>query len=203
MNMSKKKIHITDEKESQKKQEQTTQDLENQEIEQNEKSDSIEGSRQSDDEEKLTKELEDCQKKLSELNDKYLRLAAEYDNYRKRTLKEKMDLAKTAAEEFFRDILPVVDNFERALESLDKSDDINAVKEGIHLIYNSFKDFLKNKGVTEIEALNKPLDTDLHEAVGQAPAEKDEDKGKVVQVVQKGYKLHNKVLRHAKVIVAQ
>ncbi|MBO4243869.1 MAG: nucleotide exchange factor GrpE, partial [Bacteroidales bacterium] len=107
----------------------------------------------------------DLQKKYDELNDRYLRLMAEFDNYRKRTLKEKMDLTKYAEEDVIKGILPVVDNMERAIKSLESATDINAVKEGIDLIYKKFLEFLEKRGIKEIEALNKELDTDLHEAV--------------------------------------
>ncbi len=150
----------------------------------------------------LEEKVNELQNQLNELNDRYLRLAAEYDNYRKRTLKEKAELIKTAGEKVIVNLLPVMDDFERALEHIDRASDLEALKEGVKLIYNHFQKFLKQEGVEEIEALGKPLDTDLHEAVQQVPAESEEQKGKIVQVVQKGYKLNDKVIRHAKVIVA-
>ncbi len=153
--------------------------------------------------------LNDCQEKYKELekkhkdlSDRYLRLAAEYDNYRKRTLKEKQELIKTAGEKVLIDLLPVIDDFERALEHIDKAQDIEALKQGVVLIYNHFQKFLKQQGVEEIDAMDKPLDTDLHEAVQQVPAQNEEQKGKIVHVIQKGYKLNDKVIRHAKVVVA-
>ncbi len=150
----------------------------------------------------LEKKVEELQAQLNELNDRYLRLAAEYDNYRKRTLKEKADLIKTAGEKVLVDLLPVIDDFDRALEHIEKASDIEALKEGVKLIYNHFQKFLKQQGVEEIQAVGEPLDTDLHEAIQQVPAENDEQKGKIVHVVQKGYKLNDKVIRHAKVVVA-
>ncbi len=150
----------------------------------------------------IRKKAEEFEAKLKELSDKYLRLAAEYDNYRKRTMREKADLIKTAGENILVDLLPVVDDFERALEHIDSATDIEALKEGIHLIYKRFRDFLKQKGVEEIPAVGQPLDTDLHEAVQQVPAQSEDQKGKIVHVVQKGYKLNDKVIRHAKVVVA-
>ncbi len=150
----------------------------------------------------LEKKYEELDKKYNELNDRYLRLMAEYDNYRKRTLREKSDLIKTAAEKVLVDLLPVVDDFERALEHIDSANDIEALKEGVHLIYKRFQDFLTKEGVEEIEALGQPLDTDLHEAVQRVPAQDEDQKGKIVHVVQKGYKLNDKVIRHAKVVVA-
>ncbi len=153
--------------------------------------------------EAVSEETKSLLEKYNELNDKYLRLIAEYDNYRKRTLKEKMDLIKSGGSDVLISILPVIDNFERALSSLNAATEIEPVKEGILLIYNSFVEFLKQRGVQEIEALNLPLNTDLHEAVAQTPAQNDETKGKIIDVIEKGYILNEKVLRFAKVIVAQ
>ncbi len=155
-----------------------------------------------DDCHKIEKKCEELETKYNELNDRYLRLMAEYDNYRKRTLREKSDLIKTAAEKVLVDLLPVVDDFERALEHIDSANDIEALKEGVHLIYKRFQDFLTKEGVEEIEAIGKPLDTDLHEAIQRVPAQDESQKGKIVHVVQKGYKLNDKVIRHAKVVVA-
>lgn len=145
----------------------------------------------------------DIQKKYDELNDRYLRLMAEFDNYRKRTLKEKMDLTKYAEEDVIKGILPVVDNMERAIKSLESAQDINAVKEGIDLIYKKFKEFLEKRGIKEIEALNKELDTDLHEAVTKFAAPSEDLKGKIIDVIEKGYYLHDKVIRYAKVVVGE
>ena len=145
----------------------------------------------------------DLQKKYDELNDRYLRLMAEFDNYRKRTLKEKMDLTKYAEEDVIKGILPVVDNMERAIKSLESAQDINAVKEGIDLIYKKFQEFLEKRGIKEIEALNKELDTDLHEAVTKFAAPSEDLKGKIIDVIEKGYYLHDKVIRYAKVVVGE
>ena len=145
----------------------------------------------------------DLQKKYDELNDRYLRLMAEFDNYRKRTLKEKMDLTKYAEEDVIKGILPVVDNMERAIKSLESATDINAVKEGIDLIYKKFLEFLEKRGIKEIEALNKELDTDLHEAVTKFAAPSEDLKGKIIDVIEKGYYLHDKVIRYAKVVVGE
>ena len=141
--------------------------------------------------------------KYEEINDKYLRLAAEYDNYRKRTLKERMELTKAAGEDILVNILPVMDDFERALNVIDESKDISAVKEGIHLIYNKFTEFLKQRGIKEIEAKEKDFDTDLHEAITKIPAPKEELKGKVVDVIEKGYYLNEKVIRFSKVVIGE
>lgn len=146
---------------------------------------------------------DDLQKKYDELNDRYLRLMAEFDNYRKRTLKEKMDLTKYAEEDVLKGILPVVDNMERAIKSLESATDVNAVKEGIDLIYKKFLEFLEKRGIKEIEALNKELDTDLHEAVTKFAAPSEDLKGKIIDVIEKGYYLHDKVIRYAKVVVGE
>lgn len=147
--------------------------------------------------------VKELEQKLAVVNDKYLRLSAEFDNYRKRTLKEKMELTKNAGEQILSGILPVVDNFERALASMEKSDDMQAIREGVKLIYNSFKEFLTQNGVTEIDCVNNTFDTDEHEAVTKIPAPSADLKGKVVDCIQKGYKLKDKVMRFAKVVVGE
>jgi molecular chaperone GrpE len=151
----------------------------------------------------LQKKLTDSETKVAELQDKYLRLSAEFDNYRKRTLKEKADLLKMAGEESLTRILPVMDDFERAIGSMDSAKEIEPVKEGIKLIYNKFKDILSQQGLKEIESGNKEFNTDLHEAITKVPAPGEELKGKVLEVVQKGYYLNDKVIRFAKVIVGE
>ena len=141
--------------------------------------------------------------KFEELNDKYLRLAAEYDNYRKRTIKEKTELIKSAGENILISILPVIDDFDRALLHLDQAKDIDAVKEGFYLIYNKFSDFLKQRGIREIVAKEKDFNTDEHEAITKIPAPSEELKGKIVDVVQKGYYLNEKVIRFSKVVIGE
>jgi molecular chaperone GrpE len=152
-----------------------------------------------------TKEEVDFEKKFNELNDKYVRLSAEFDNFRRRSLKEKMELIKSAGEDILLNILPVMDNFERALKSMDGNGEveIGAVKEGVELIYNNFKEFLAQKGVKEIEAVGKEFDTDHHEAISKIPAPEDDLKGKVIDVIEKGYVMHEKVIRFAKVVVGE
>lgn len=145
-------------------------------------------------------ELESANK---EITDKYLRLSAEFDNYRKRTLRERMELTKTAAESVMLSILPVTDDFERAIHSIEQGMDFEAVKEGLLLIYNKFKEFNKQNGITEIEADGMDFDTDLHEALTKIPAPTKELKGKIVDVIQKGYYLNDKVIRFAKVVVGE
>ena len=135
-----------------------------------------------------------------EWKDKYLRLSAEFDNYRKRTLKEKMDLIESGGEDVIKLMLGVMDDFGRALAAMQNATDVAAVREGVELIAQKMTDALKTKGVSEIEAIGQPLDTDLHEAVAKFPAG-DDKKGLVIDVVQKGYKLKDKVIRYAKVVV--
>lgn len=147
--------------------------------------------------------VKELEQKMAVINDKYLRLSAEFDNYRKRTLKEKMELTKNAGEQILSGILPVVDNFERALASMEMSDDVQAIREGVKLIYNSFREFLAQNGVTEIDCVNNTFDTDEHEAVTKIPAPSADLKGKVVDCIQKGYKLNDKVMRFAKVVVGE
>ena len=146
---------------------------------------------------------EDFEKQIAELKDKHLRLVAEYDNYRKRTLKEKIELSKVVSEKIFLDILPVVDDFDRALQHLDDAKDLDAVKEGILLIYNKFKSFMTQSGVLEVETHEKEFDMDLHEAVTKSPAPSEEMKGKIIDCVQKGYMLDGKVIRFPKVVVGE
>lgn len=148
-------------------------------------------------------EEEKLQEKLAELQDRYLRLSAEYDNYRKRTLKEKMELMDGAKEDVLINILSVVDDLERALGVVDSAKDLNAVKEGMKLIYTKFSSYLTQQGLKEIEALGKELDTDQHEAITKIPVESKKKKGKVVDVVEKGYKLRDKVIRFSKVVIGE
>ncbi len=147
------------------------------------------------------KETEELANKLIEMNDRYLRLTAEFDNYRKRTLKEKMDLTRMGGENVLVKILPVVDNLERAIQSIRATSDIDAVKEGIEHIYTNFREFLKQNGIQEIECLNLEFNSDIQEALTKIPAPSPEQKGKVVDVIERGYYLHDKVIRYAKVVV--
>jgi molecular chaperone GrpE len=151
----------------------------------------------------VDEEIATLQKELSESQDKYLRLAAEFDNYRKRTLREKTELMQTAGEALLKDILPVVDDFERGLEVAAQAEDMDAVKKGMALIYNKLKDFLTSHGVKEISAMNETFDADRHDAVTNIPAPSDDMKGKILDVIQKGYTLNDKVMRYPKVVVGE
>lgn len=141
--------------------------------------------------------------KLAEMQDKYLRLSAEFDNYRKRTLKEKMDISRYAGEELLKEILPVMDDFERALNHMESSANCEGIKEGIDLIYVKLSDFLKRNGVKEIESLNSNFDLDLHDAAAKIPVAEEDKKGKIVEVILKGYYLKDKVLRHSQVVIGE
>ena len=145
-----------------------------------------------------TQELKD---KLAAANDSYLRLAAEFDNFRRRSAKERLDLVTMANEKLIQEMLPIIDDFERALAALRDSEDSASAKEGTELIYNKIIAFLKKNGVSEIEALGQEFDTDYHEAVAQFPVEDAQQKNKVVEVAQKGYKMGDKVIRYAKVVI--
>jgi molecular chaperone GrpE len=147
--------------------------------------------------------IEELTEKLEVLQDKHLRLQAEFDNFRRRTLKEKADLIKSGGETVLVNILPVVDDFERALDSMKNVADEDAGKQGTLLIYNKFREFLKQNNIKEIEAQNQPFDVEFHEAITKIPAPGEELKGKVVDVIQKGYCLNEKVIRFAKVVIGE
>ena len=148
--------------------------------------------------EETTTQLEET---IAKDKDDYLRLMAEFDNYRRRTSQEKLELVSMASTETIKGLLPVLDDCERALKVLLESDDSDAAKEGTELIYSKLMGYLKGKGLAVIEALGQPFDTDLHEAVAQFPVPEEENKGKVFDVVQTGYTLNGKVIRFAKVVV--
>lgn len=167
-----------------------------------EKTDNMTEESSSEGENSAPKE-ENFEEKYNELNDRYLRLMAEFDNYRKRTLKEKMELTKNGGEDVLKGILPVVDNMERAMKSMETATDTEAVKEGINLIYKKFQEFLTGKGLKEIEAQGLDLDTDKHEAVTKFPAPSEDLKGKIIDVIEKGYTLNDKVIRYAKVVIGE
>ena len=154
-------------------------------------------------EEELEKELETAQETIEEQKDKYLRLSAEFDNYRKRTMKEKAELILNGGEKSISSILPVIDDFERAIKTMETATDVQAVKEGVELIYNKFMATLAQNGVKVIETKDQPLNTDYHEAIAVIPAPSEAQKGKILDCVQTGYTLNDKVLRHAKVVVGE
>lgn len=143
----------------------------------------------------------DWQKKYEEMNDKYLRLYSEFDNFRKRALKERIELSKTASEEVLVEMLTILDDFERAIDSFETVQTVEPLKEGTLLIFNKFKNKLTQKGLIEIEAKGKTFDTDYHEAIANVPSTSEDQKNKILDVTQKGYLLNGKVIRFAKVVV--
>ena len=189
---------------SKEKQEKTSkQDLENPEEMtnvQDEQPQTAEAENKSD---KKAEEAEDYKKKYEELNEAHLRLRAEFDNYRKRTLREKADLIKNGGETALKNLLPVVDDFVRAMQNISKTEDVAAVKEGLDLIYSKFMNYLAQQGVKPVDAIGKAFDTELFEAIATIPAPEADMKGKVIDCVQTGYSLFDKVIRHAKVVVGE
>ena len=164
------------------------------------------GKKKDKDKEKIQElqaEIEKLNAEKAELNDRFLRLFSEFDNYKKRVSKEKLDLISTASEKVIVSILPIIDDFERAITANEKADNIDSIKEGFNLIYNKLLQMMKRFDVEEIQAKGEEFNTDFHEAVTHFPAQKEEDKGKVIDVTEKGYKLKDKVIRYAKVVVGQ
>lgn len=148
-------------------------------------------------------DLAALQQKYDELNDTHLRLRAEFDNYRKRTMREKADLIKMGGEGALKNLLPVIDDFERALQNIRATEEVEALREGVDLIYTKFMNYLGQQGVKAIEAVGKPFDTEEFEAIATIPAPQPDMKGKVIDCVQTGYILYDKVLRHARVVVGE
>jgi len=155
----------------------------------------------------LTNEEEDKTQQLEnqvrEANDKYLRLVAEFDNFRKRNAKERIELIKSAGEDIIKSLLDVVDDSERAAKQLETSEDLALIKEGINLVFNKLKSTLQAKGLKAMESIEQDFDTELHEAITEIPAPNDALKGKVIDEVQKGYYLNDKIIRHAKVVIGK
>ena len=152
---------------------------------------------------KLTAEVDDLKAQIEKQKDDYLRLMAEFDNYRRRTLREKADLIKTGGESCMKAILPVIDDIERAMQAVENSNDIESLKTGVELIYNKFRAYLEQNGVKEMETDGVEFDADKHEAIAQIPAPTPEQKGKIIDCTQKGYTLNDVVIRFPKVVVAQ
>ena len=152
--------------------------------------------------EEAPKELT-AEEKYAELNDRYLRLHAEFDNFRKRTYKERIELTATANKDVLLNLLPVMDNFERAIVTNEKSEDVAAMKEGFHLIYTMFKGILDSKGLKPMESTGLPFNVDFHEAITEFPAPTEEQKNTVIDTMEKGYLLNDNVIRYAKVVVGK
>lgn len=143
----------------------------------------------------------DLEAKIAELNDKYLRLYSDFDNFRKRTSKEKGELIQSGGEDVFKSMLPIVDDFERAIKSNAEIKDIKTINEGVNLIYNKFKNMLSQKGLAEMKSIGEPFNTDLHEAITSIEAPSEDMKGKIIDELEKGYTLNGKVIRFAKVVI--
>lgn len=171
------------------------EDLENQDS--NESSDENASAKQAE------KSEENWEEKFKDINDKYIRLYSEFDNFRKRSAKERLDLISSASGDLIRELLPILDDFERAIDANKNADDIEAVKEGIILVHNKISKTLSNKGLKEIEAKGNDFDAELHEAIAKFPAADESQKGKVIDVVEKGYYLNDKILRFSKVVVGE
>lgn len=212
--MNKKDINIDEQTECQDNMTDMNENVEEQAAEQateatdtadaDDNSDNSEKSGESAEENKEEKSpLEEAQQQIEELKDKYLRSVAEFDNYRKRTLKEKAELILNGSEKAIAAVLPILDDMERAIANGEKTEDLNVLREGMSLIYTKFQKVLESIGVKEIETADADFDTDVHEAIAMVPGMGDDKKGKVLDCVQKGYKLNDKVIRHAKVAVGQ
>lgn len=163
-----------------------------------------EKSMEQESEEQTSGNSNDLEIQLKEANDKFLRLYSEFDNFRKRTAKEKVDIIKTAGEDIIKELLPILDDFERAIENntnFDKIEDLEPIKEGFKLIHHKLLHNLKSKGLEAIDAMGEKFDVDKHEALTQVPVPNEKDKGKIIDVMEKGYKLHDKVIRFPKVVV--
>lgn len=186
---------------SEEQMEKTTQEQEVQQETKKEKKSFLKKDARKEKIEELEKKVAELENQVAKDKDDYIRLMAEFDNYRRRTSQEKLEIVSMASTETIKGLLPVLDDCERALKVLLESNDSDAAKEGTELIYNKLMNYLKSKGLAVIEAMDQPFDTDLHEAVAQFPVQEEDKKGKVFDVVQTGYTLNGKVIRFAKVVV--
>jgi molecular chaperone GrpE len=183
--------------------EEITDNLENTPQEESANNENIVGEEALDEKSELQLKLAEAAEKIATLEDKYLRQAAEFDNYRKRTMKEKAELIKNGGERAIESILPVLDDFERAIATMEKSENAAELRTGVELIYNKFVSILKQNGLQKIETEGKDFDTDFHEAIAMVPTPDESLKGKVLDCIQTGYILNDKVIRHAKVAVGE
>lgn len=147
--------------------------------------------------------VQDLENRLAECNDKYLRLVAEFDNFRKRSMKDRLELINTASEDMIKSLLEVLDDVDRAEHQMEQSQDISQIKEGITLVFSKLKSILQQKGLQEMEAAGVEFDVERHDAIAEIPAANESDSGKIVDVISKGYLLHDKIIRHAKVVVGK
>ncbi|HCD77951.1 MAG TPA: nucleotide exchange factor GrpE [Prevotella sp.] len=194
---------MSKEKDTKKKEEELKGSENEQDIKVTSEEDKEKGQEEAIEKEEDKDPLEKANEQIAELKDKYLRSVAEFDNYRKRTMKEKAELIVNGAEKAVSAILPVMDDMERALATAEKTEDVEALKEGMKLIFQKFEKCLKGLGVSKIETKDADFNTDYHEAVAMVPGMGDDKKGKVLDCVQTGYTLNDKVIRHAKVAVGQ
>ncbi len=173
-----------------------------QQEEENQKKESVENGNEETPQQEVNSEptMED---RFNEMNDKFLRLHAEFDNFRRRSNKEKLDIIANANADILKDMLPVLDDFERAIQNNENVDDLETLKEGFKLIHHKFKHILETNGLKEMKSSGESFDSELHEAIANVPAEKKKEKGKVMDTVEKGYYLNDKVIRYAKVVVGQ
>jgi molecular chaperone GrpE len=183
--------------------EEITDNIENTPQEESANNENIVGEEALDEKSELQLKLAEAAEKIATLEDKYLRQAAEFDNYRKRTMKEKAELIKNGGERAIESILPVLDDFERAIATMEKSENAAELRTGVELIYNKFVSILKQNGLQKIETEGKDFDTDFHEAIAMVPTPDESLKGKVLDCIQTGYILNDKVIRHAKVAVGE
>ncbi len=183
--------------------EQLNEDILNQDVENQTDADTETVAENPVEEKTVEQQLAEAQERIKELTDKYLRQVAEFDNYRKRVMKEKAELIKNGGEKIVTSILPILDDFERAQANMDKVDDVQALKEGVELIVEKFSKLLKQEGLEKMNVVGEDFNTDYHEAIAMVPGQPDDMKGKVIDCVMSGYTLNDKVIRHAKVAVAQ
>jgi molecular chaperone GrpE len=162
-----------------------------------------EGAQQEEQTSQDNNEIESLKKQVDELKDKHLRLYAEFDNFRKRTARERIELLDTAGKDLMVELLPILDDFQRAKKSIDEGQNLDAVKEGVDLIYNKFFSTLKHKGLKPMESIGQDFDADRHEALTEIPAPSEDMKGKVVDEIEKGYLLNDRIIRYAKVVVGK
>ncbi|WP_276132493.1 nucleotide exchange factor GrpE [Polluticoccus soli] len=165
--------------------------------------DSVSGMQHLDDEMSDESELKKMQKDLDEAKDKYVRLVAEFDNFRKRNAKERLELISTAGKDIVQSLLVVLDDMERAEKQLETTDDVKAIKEGVMLVFNKLRSTLQHRGLKAMESKNEAFNPDMHEAITEIPVPSDDMKGKVIDEVEKGYYLNDKLIRHAKVVVGK
>jgi len=199
-----KKIRDMLDKEKEVKESELSEDITNEKAEerlQKEKKKSKDELKKSE-KQKYQDTINELNAKLSEANDKFLRLYSEFDNYRKRTSKERIELSKTASEDLIVSLLPIIDDFERALKAIEPTEENKVLREGVELIYNKMLNILAQKGLKAMECIGKDFNSEIHEAIAQVPTEKDENRGKIFDEVVKGYYLHEKVIRHSKVVVS-